>query len=120
LEHVQEKRAPGLIAGGIRFFVRKCDNLKMLERFETALGSLATRGEITMTRANCLLLSAVCALAFAFGTSAMALNPQPLPPGFKQPTSIQASRFSATHQRIWSSLAGLKCPRCASGQHFPN
>jgi hypothetical protein len=93
---------------------------KMLERFETALGGLATRGEITMTRANCLLLSAVCALAFAFGTPAMALNPQPLPPGFKQPTSIQASRFSAPQQRILSSAAGLKCPRCASGQHFPN
>jgi hypothetical protein len=120
LEHFQESTPPGLVTGGIRFSVRKCNYVKMLERFETALGGLATRGEIIMTRANCLLLSAVCTLAFAIGTPALALNPQPLPPGFKQPTSIQASRFSATHQRIWSSAAGLKCLRCASGQHFPN
>jgi len=36
-----------------------------------------------MTRTKCLLATAVCALAVAFGTPALALNPQPLPPGFR-------------------------------------
>jgi hypothetical protein len=36
-----------------------------------------------MTRVNYLLLSAACALAVTFGTPALALNPQPLPPGFR-------------------------------------
>jgi hypothetical protein len=75
------------------------------------------RGEINMTRVTYLLLPAVCALAFTLGTPAMALNPQPLPPGFKhQPTSFHASRFTASN-RIWS---GLKCPKCASTQHMPD
>jgi hypothetical protein len=72
-----------------------------------------------MTRASYLLLSAVCALAFTLGTPAMALNPQPLPPGLKHQPTFQAGRFSAINQRIWLSSAGLKCPRCASGQHIP-
>jgi hypothetical protein len=46
-----------------------------------------------MTRARWLLLPMACALAFTFGTPAMALNPQPLPPGFKQPNSSPAGRF---------------------------
>jgi hypothetical protein len=34
LEHFQEKHAPGgLIGGGIRFSVRKCDNARKPERF---------------------------------------------------------------------------------------
>jgi hypothetical protein len=33
LDHFQEKHAPGLIGGGIRFSFRKCDNAKMPERF---------------------------------------------------------------------------------------
>jgi hypothetical protein len=37
--------------------------------------------EMIMTRAKYLLLTA--ALAVAFATPALALNPQPLPPGFK-------------------------------------
>ena len=55
-----------------------------------------------MTRAKHVLLPAICALAFTVGTPAMALNPQPLPPGyalnpqplppgFKQPTTFQAA-----------------------------
>ena len=36
-----------------------------------------------MTRINYLLLAAGCALAVSFGTPALALNPQPLPPGFR-------------------------------------
>jgi hypothetical protein len=72
-----------------------------------------------MTRAI-YLLSAACALAVTLGTPAMALNPQPLPPGFRQPTSIQANRFYTTNQRNWSSTTGLKCAQCASGQHLPH
>ena len=34
-----------------------------------------------MTRAKCALLPAICAVAFAVATPALALNPQPLPPG---------------------------------------
>jgi hypothetical protein len=36
-----------------------------------------------MTRVNYLLLIAASVFAVAFGTPALALNPQPLPPGFK-------------------------------------
>jgi hypothetical protein len=35
-----------------------------------------------MTRVKYLILTAACAFAVAFGTPALALNPQPLPPGF--------------------------------------
>jgi hypothetical protein len=48
--------------------------------------------ESIMPRAKLILIPAICAVAFAFGTPAMALNPQPLPPGFKQPTTFHASR----------------------------
>ena len=58
-----------------------------------------------MLRAKLMLIPAICAVAFTFGTPAMALNPQPLPPGFKQPTSIHASRFQVF---------------AANGQHIPN
>jgi hypothetical protein len=34
-----------------------------------------------MTRATSLLLSGIFALSFAIATPALALNPQPLPPG---------------------------------------
>jgi hypothetical protein len=51
--------------------------------------------EIIMTRAKYFLLPAICALAFTAGTPAMALNPQPLPPGFKQPPTFQASKYFA-------------------------
>ena len=54
-----------------------------------------------MLRAKLILIPAICAVAFTFGTPAMALNPQPLPPGFKQPAPVHASHF-----------------HCASGQHF--
>ena len=39
--------------------------------------------EMIMTRVNYLLMTAACIFAVAFGTPALALNPQPLPPGFK-------------------------------------
>jgi hypothetical protein len=48
-----------------------------------------------MSRAKYILLPAVCALAFAVGTPALALNPQPLPPGFKQPTTFQTGKYFA-------------------------
>jgi hypothetical protein len=36
-----------------------------------------------MIRAKLLLITAACAFAVATGTPAFALNPQPLPPGYK-------------------------------------
>jgi hypothetical protein len=45
-----------------------------------------------MSRAKFVLLPALCVLAIAVGTPAMALNPQPLPPGFKQPTTFQSGK----------------------------
>jgi hypothetical protein len=44
-----------------------------------------------MTRAKYLLLTTACALAVAFGTPALALNPQPLPPGFK--SAVGAGKY---------------------------
>jgi hypothetical protein len=46
-----------------------------------------------MSRAKFVLLPALCALAIAVGTPALALNPQPLPPGFKQPTTFQTEKY---------------------------
>jgi hypothetical protein len=40
-----------------------------------------------MTRVLKLLLAAAAAATLALATPAMALNPQPLPPGFKSPYS---------------------------------
>ena len=60
--------------------------------------------ESMMPRAKLILIPAICAVAFAFGTPAMALNPQPLPPGFKQPTTFHASQVQVY---------------AASGKHFP-
>jgi hypothetical protein len=60
--------------------------------------------ESIMLCAKLFLVPALCAVAFTFGTPAMALNPQPLPPGFKQPTTLHASRLLVY---------------CVSGQHFP-
>jgi hypothetical protein len=39
-----------------------------------------------MTRATSLLLSGIFALSFAIATPALALNPQPLPPGAHAPS----------------------------------
>ena len=39
-----------------------------------------------MTRAMSLLLSGIFALSFAIATPALALNPQPLPPGAHAPS----------------------------------
>jgi hypothetical protein len=57
-----------------------------------------------MLRAKLMLIPAICAVAFTFGAPALALNPQPLPPGFKHPTTFHASRFQAY---------------AATGQNFP-
>lgn len=58
-----------------------------------------------MSRTKWLFVPAICALAVAAGTPALALNPQPLPPGLKQSTFSRGSN----HVQIY----------CASGQHFP-
>jgi len=39
-----------------------------------------------MTRATSLLLSGIFALSFAIAAPALALNPQPLPPGARAPS----------------------------------
>jgi hypothetical protein len=57
-----------------------------------------------MSRTKWILIPTICALAVTLGTPALALNPQPLPPGFKQPTT-----FHGNHVQTF----------CASGQHFP-
>lgn len=70
-------------------------NVPGSRRYESSKGpppaSRTIEGSI-MQRARLILIPAICAVAFAFGTPAMALNPQPLPPGFKQPTTFHASR----------------------------
>jgi hypothetical protein len=62
-----------------------------------------------MLRAKLMLIPAICAVAFALATPAMALNPQPLPPGFKHPTTFHASRvqvYAATGQHIPKFTSG--------------
>jgi hypothetical protein len=50
-----------------------------------------------MTRAMSLLLSGIFALSFAVATPALALNPQPLPPGIHAPTGAHGFlAFSAS------------------------
>jgi hypothetical protein len=58
-----------------------------------------------MTRAKVLLISATCAFAVAAGTPALALNPQPLPPGLK-------SQYKS--QQTYQTSA-----RACTGQHIP-
>jgi hypothetical protein len=73
-------------------------NLSFGSRYESSEARIPPpRGprRIIMTRAKYVLLPTICALAFTVGTPAMALNPQPLPPGFKAPTSFQAGKNSA-------------------------
>ena len=56
-----------------------------------------------MTRAMSLLLSGILALSFAIATPALALNPQPLPPGAHAPggshgfSAYVASRHGQFH-----------------------
>jgi heme/copper-type cytochrome/quinol oxidase subunit 2 len=81
-------------------------NVRGSWRYESSKGphpaSRNIEGSI-MLRAKLILIPAICAVVFTLGTPAMALNPQPLPPGFKQPTTFHASRFQAF---------------CVSGQHY--
>jgi hypothetical protein len=50
-----------------------------------------------MNRATSLLLPGILALSFALVTPALALNPQPLPPGFHAPTGTHGgSAFVAS------------------------
>jgi hypothetical protein len=80
-------------------------------RYESSKGPHPASRDIEgsiMLRAKLILIPAICAVAFAFGTPAMALNPQPLPPGFKQPTTFHASRTqvyacTGTHYSKYSS-----------------
>ena len=48
-----------------------------------------------MTRAMSLLLSGILSLSFAIATPALALNPQPLPPGAHAPSGGHGHSFSA-------------------------
>ncbi len=57
-----------------------------------------------MKRATSLLLSGIFALSFAIATPALALNPQPLPPGAHAPRGSHSfSAYVASHH----------------GQHYP-
>jgi hypothetical protein len=58
-----------------------------------------------MTRAKLLLLT--CALTVAIGTPAFALNPQPLPPGYKSHVNTQTTTTTQT--------SGFY----SKGEHFP-
>ena len=62
-----------------------------------------------MTRARYIRLPAVCSLVATFGTSAFALNPQPLPPG--EHASYASAKFAATGR----TTAVYR----ANGQHAP-
>jgi hypothetical protein len=51
-----------------------------------------------MSRATSLLLSGIFALSFALATPALALNPQPLPPGKAYPGVMHGFQaFAASH-----------------------
>jgi len=61
-----------------------------------------------MSRAKYLLLSAISALAFVAGTPAMALNPQPLPPGIHLvPNCLCLSPLPP--RQNWNRAAILRC-----------
>jgi hypothetical protein len=62
------------------------------------------------------LLPAICALAFTVGTPAMALNPQPLPPGFKAPTTFQAAKSFVRQAGGSSSWAIIRKGNRSHGQ----
>jgi hypothetical protein len=52
-----------------------------------------------MKRAASLLLSGIFALGFAVATPALALNPQPLPPGFHAPSGTHGlAAFAVSHR----------------------
>jgi hypothetical protein len=51
-----------------------------------------------MTRTKILLLSVAVSFAATLGTPALALNPQPLPPGHAAPTHIFASAGNHRHR----------------------
>jgi hypothetical protein len=65
-----------------------------------------------MIRAISLLLSGVFALTFAIATPAVALNPQPLPPGFHAPTGAHGlSAFAARNHGQLSPCRLAMCRR---------
>jgi hypothetical protein len=66
-----------------------------------------------MQRAKLMLIPAICAAAFTLATPAMALNPQPLPPGFKQPTTFHASRTQvyACSGKHFSTFSAVRMAR---------
>jgi len=51
-----------------------------------------------MTRAKILLLAASCAVTIATAGPALALNPQPLPPGRTAPTHIFCATGNHMHR----------------------
>jgi hypothetical protein len=65
-----------------------------------------------MTRKTSLLLSGILALTFAVATPALALNPQPLPPGFHNPGgSHGVSIFAASHRGLLYPCRLAMCRR---------
>jgi hypothetical protein len=65
-----------------------------------------------MTRAMALLLSGIFALSFAVATPALALNPQPLPPGIYAPNGAHGFlAFSASRHGQLSPCRLAKCRR---------
>ena len=56
-----------------------------------------------MTRATSLLLSGIFALSFAIATPALALNPQPLPPGVHAPGGSHGFSAFIVKSRFFSA-----------------
>jgi hypothetical protein len=75
----------------------------MMERGSNAPPPHNSRRTV-MTSAKYILLPAICALAVAVATPALALNPQPLPPGYQ---SHAGATFAATgHTTTFNCVAG--------------
>jgi hypothetical protein len=65
-----------------------------------------------MKRATSLLLSGIFALSFALATPALALNPQPLPPGIHAPQGVHGvSAFVASHHGQFHPCRLAMCRR---------
>ena len=68
-----------------------------------------------MNRATSFLLSGIFALSFALATPALALNPQPLPPGFHAPSGRAVSRPSSRAITASLSLPARDVPPLITG-----